>query len=177
MPGAGKSLCAKHLEACGFFQYRFGSIVVNEVLRRGLPLTPENERVVREELRANDGMDVMARRALPLLQDALATHDNIVIDGLYSWSEYKLLRRELNAAMIVVAIVSSRALRYARLANRTERPLTAEEAEARDWLEIENLEKGGPIAVADYTIVNDGDADELLAKLDALIEQLSFRPD
>ena len=72
MPGAGKSLCAKHLEACGFFQYRFGSIVVNEVLRRGLPLTPENERVVREELRANDGMDVMARRALPLQRPTAA---------------------------------------------------------------------------------------------------------
>lgn len=176
MPGAGKSLCAKHLAARGFFQYRFGGIVVDEVQRRGLPLTPENERVVREELRANEGMDAIARRALPLLKAALETHDTIVIDGLYSWSEYKLLRRELGATMVVVAIVSARPLRYARLASRAERPLTAEEAERRDWLEIENLEKGGSIAIADYTLVNDDTPEDLLNKLDALIEKLGLKP-
>ena len=176
MPGSGKSLCAKHLEARGFFQYRFGSIVVNEVLQRGWPLNPQNERIVREELRANEGMDAIARRALPLLKAGLGTRSSIIIDGLYSWSEYKLLRRELGATMIVVAIVSPRALRYARLKNRDERPLTETEAESRDQLEIENLEKGGPIALADYTLVNDGNPDTLLAKLDALIENLGLKP-
>ena len=33
MPGAGKTLCAHHLERRGFFQFRFGGIVVDEVLR------------------------------------------------------------------------------------------------------------------------------------------------
>jgi dephospho-CoA kinase len=176
MPGAGKSLCANHLAACGFFQYRFGSIVVNEVLRRGLPLTPENERIVREELRINEDMDAVARRALPQLKDGLAQHASIVIDGLYSWSEYKLLRRELGVPMIVVAVASARMLRYARLTSRDERPLTTEEAERRDWQEIETLEKGGPIAIADYTLVNDSEPEALLAQLDALIERLGFRP-
>src|SRR4029453_18710221 len=59
MPGAGKTLCAKHLEAKGYFQFRFGGIVVGEVTRRGWPITPENERIVREELRRDEGMDVM----------------------------------------------------------------------------------------------------------------------
>lgn len=176
MPGAGKSLCAKHLASCGFFQYRFGSIVVNEVQRRGLPLTPENERVVREELRVVEGMDAIAQRALPLLKSALETHTSIVIDGLYSWSEYKLLRRELGATMVVVAVVSARVMRYARLTNREERPLTVEEAERRDWQEIETLEKGGPIAIADYTLVNDSEPEAMLAQLDTLIERLGFRP-
>lgn len=176
MPGAGKSLCARHLQALGFFQYRFGSIVVDEVARRGWPLTPENERRVREELRANEGMDAIAKRALPLLKGALERHKSIVIDGLYSWSEYQLLRQELGATMVVVAIVSARPVRYARLTSREERPLTVEEAEKRDRLEIENLEKGGPIAIADYTLINDGDPDELLTKLDALIQQLKLEP-
>src|SRR5215207_6772531 len=92
MPGAGKSLCARHLEAKGYFQYRFGSIVVDEVSRRGLPLNPENERIVREEFRAKEGMDAIARRALPILRQALQRQNCIVIDGLYSWSEYKTLR-------------------------------------------------------------------------------------
>lgn len=176
MPGAGKSLCARHLADRGFFQYRFGGIVVDEVARRGLPLTPENERLVREELRRNEGMDAIARRALPLLRKALETHTSIVIDGLYSWSEYKLLQEALGGDMIVAAIVSSRPLRYSRLTNREERPLTNEEAQRRDWLEIENLEKGGSIAIADYTLVNDGDPDALLEKLDALIDELGIKP-
>ncbi len=176
MPGSGKTLCAKHLEAKGFFQFRFGSIVVNEVARRGLPITPENERVVREEFRRNEGMDVMAKRALPHLQQALETHANIIIDGLYSFSEYKTLHREFGGAMVVVAIISPRGLRYERLANRPERPLTAQEAEIRDYQEIEMLEKGGPIAIADYTLLNNNSSDDLLNGLDELVSALGLKP-
>jgi dephospho-CoA kinase len=176
MPGAGKSLCAKHLEDRGYFQFRFGSIVVQEVGRRGWPLTPETERVVREEFRANEGMDAIARRALPHLKMALRDGRSLVIDGLYSFSEYKMLHHELGTAMVVVAITAPRWLRYARLTSRVERPLTAAEAEARDYLEIENLEKGGPIAIADFTLVNDGEPEALLAALEALIGELAFQP-
>jgi dephospho-CoA kinase len=177
MPGSGKSLCAAHLQARGFFQFRFGGIVVDEVARRGQPLTPENERVVREAFRAQDGMAAIAMRALPVLRRALDEHPHIVIDGLYSWSEYKLLRTDLDAELIVVAITCRRSLRYQRLAERSERPLTAGEAEARDYAEIEYLEKGGPIALADYTLVNEGSPNDLLDALDALTDRLAFTPD
>jgi dephospho-CoA kinase len=176
MPGAGKTLCAMHLQERGFYQFRFGSIITDEVIRRGLPLTPANERIVSEELRRNHGMDVVARFALPHLKTALEKHDSIVIDGLYSFSEYKTLRPELGRDMVVIAIVAPRTLRYERLHARPERPLTREEAEIRDYQEIEMLEKGGPIAIADYTLVNDGDPDILLAQLDALLEKLGIAP-
>jgi dephospho-CoA kinase len=176
MPGAGKTLCAKHLQARGFFQFRFGSIVVDEVVRRGQAINPENERLVREEFRQNEGMDAIAKRALPQLRAGLAAHNIIVIDGLYSFSEYKLLQREFRERMLVVAIVTARHLRYQRLADRPERPLTSAEAELRDWQEIENLEKGGPIAIADYTLMNDGNAETLLAQLDNLLAQLGLHP-
>ncbi|MBC8098540.1 MAG: AAA family ATPase [Armatimonadetes bacterium] len=176
MPGAGKTLCATHLASLGYFQFRFGGIVEDEVVRRGLPVNPENERIVREEFRDQDGMDAIAKRALPHLQTALAHHTSIVIDGLYSFSEYKLLHRELGAAMVIVAIACPRWLRYERLAARPVRPLTREQAELRDYQEIERLEKGGPIAIADFTLVNDGAAEPLLAKLDALLSELMLHP-
>lgn len=176
MPGAGKTLCAKHLEARGFFQFRFGKIVVDEVQRRGWAVNPENERLVREQFRQDEGMDVMAKRALPHLKAALEQHASIIIDGLYSFSEYKTLYLELGASMIVTAIVCPRHLRYQRLASRPERPLTAAEAERRDYQEIEKLEKGGPIAIADYTILNDGDSPTLLYALDDLVSQLGLKP-
>lgn len=176
MPGAGKSVCAAHLQALGFFSFRFGGIVVEEVARRGWPLTPDNERRVREELRAAEGMDVMAKRALPILRDALTTRPSVIIDGLYSWTEYRTLSRELGGLMVVLAVVSARPLRYARLATRPERPLTRDEAETRDTLEIERIEKGGPIAMADYFLVNDGSEAELIGGLERLIAALGLRP-
>ncbi len=176
MPGAGKTLCAEHLQTRGYFQFRFGSIVENEVVRRGLPVNPQNERTVREEFRRLEGMDAIARRALPHLKAALETNNSIVLDGLYSFSEYKLLRRELGEDMVVVAITAPRWLRYERLAGRPVRPLTRIQAEERDWLEIENLEKGGPIALADFTLVNEGLPEELLDKLDTLMATLAFQP-
>jgi dephospho-CoA kinase len=176
MPGSGKSLCAAHLETQGFFQFRFGGIVVDEVYRRGWPLTPENERIVREEFRAQDGMAAIALRALPTLRAALDERPSIIIDGLYSWSEYKLLDDALPGNLAVVAVVAERGLRYARLAARAVRPLTADEARRRDWQEIEALEKGGPIAIADYTLLNNGGPEDLLAGLDAIIARLGLRP-
>ena len=176
MPGAGKSVCAHHLETRGFFQFRFGSIVTDEVARRGLPLNAENERIVREAFRDQDGMAAIALRALPTLQTELARRPSIVIDGLYSFSEYKLLHETFGGAIIVVAIAAARQTRYARLAARPERPLTPSEAVKRDFAEIERLEKGGPIAIADYTLLNDGPPAEMLAALDALIDTLALQP-
>lgn len=176
MPGSGKTLCAKHLEECGYFQFRFGGIVTDEVEHRGWEINPENERIVREELRKNEGMDVMAKRALPKLRKGLETQTTIVIDGLYSFSEYKTLLGEFGGEMVVLAIAAPRAQRYARLAQRPERPLTQEEAQDRDWQEIERLEKGGSIAIADYTLVNDESPDYLLQKIEALLANLNISP-
>lgn len=176
MPGAGKTVCAKYLEEKGYFQFRFGSIIVNEVVRRGWDVMPENERIVREEFRAQEGMDAIAKRALPILQEMLTERNTIVIDGLYSFSEYKTLRNHLGKDMVVVAIVAPRGLRYTRLSQRPVRPLTHDEAEQRDWQEIEKIEKGGPIAIADYTLVNDSTEMALFIQLDGLLEALDMHP-
>jgi dephospho-CoA kinase len=82
----------------------------------------------------------------------------------------------LGASMVVVSITSERGMRYRRLAKRSERPLTSEEAEQRDYAEIESLEKGGPIAIADYTLLNNSNSADLLAALDSLVKRLHFAP-
>ena len=58
-------------------------------------------------------------------------------------------------------LISDRKSRYGRLENRPVRPLSAGEATGRDIAEIENLEKGGPIAIADHYIVNNGTKEDL----------------
>lgn len=174
MPGAGKTLCAAHLRRHGYPGFRFGQIVVDEATRRGLPPTQESERIVREDLRAQEGMGAIARLALPALQALLQDNPVIVIDGLYSFEEYRLLQRELDATLLVIAIVSARRQRYQRLGARPQRPLDPAAAEARDLREISALQKGGPIAIADHTLLNDSTPAALTAALDGLLRQLGL---
>lgn len=169
MPGSGKTVVSNYLRSKGFPVVSFGAVILAELQHRGWPLNLDNERVVREDLRRKHGMDVCAALTLPRIRAELARHPVVVIDGLYSWSEYKTLKREFGDALVVVAIVAPRALRYARLASRNERPHTETEAADRDWHEIEVVEKGGPIAIADFTVANDGSPQDLFIKIDDLI--------
>ena len=103
----------------------------------------------------------------PKLKKA-AKESRVVLDGLYSWSEYKYLREKLGDRLVILALVTGAGVRKARLANRPVRPLTSSEVDSRDYAEIENLEKGGPIAIADYYIDNNGDFDALKAQYEKL---------
>src|SRR3989338_7735426 len=81
---------------------------------------------------------------------------NIVIESLYSWSEYKIVKERFGDSFKVLAIYAPPSIRYERLGKRKIRPLSPEEARARDYAEIENIEKAGPITMGDWTIQNTG---------------------
>jgi len=170
MPGAGKSFCVKHLENMGWPSVYFGGITVDEVTARGLDVNEVNEKMVREELRASEGPGVMATRIIAKI-DTLAAegHPIIIADGLYSWTEYKIFKERYGDNAIVIAVATARHVRHERLANRPVRPLSDEQVTAREYAEIENIEKGGPIANADYTITNDTTEAALLSQLDTII--------
>jgi dephospho-CoA kinase len=161
MCGSGKSVAGERLEELGFAKVYFGGLTIEEVKRRGLEVNEKNERAVREELRRTHGMGAFAALSLPVIEAFLAQGRRVLIDGLYSFSEYKILKEKFGDRLLVIALFTPRSERYGRLAKRKERPLTRAEAVSRDYSEIENIEKGGPIALADYTIVNDGTKEEL----------------
>ena len=154
MAGSGKSEVAKVFENNGFVKVRFGDITDEEVQRRGLELNEKNERLVRQQLRTEHGMAAYAKLSLPKI-DRLPEGGDAVVDGLYSWEEYILMKDRYGARLAVVAVWASPETRHRRLAQRPIRPLTREEAANRDIAEIQNLKKGGPIAMADYTIINE----------------------
>jgi dephospho-CoA kinase len=170
MCGSGKSVAGGHLEELGFAKVYFGGLTIEEVKRRGLAVNEKNERAVREELRRTHGMGAFALLSLPKIEALLAEGKRVLIDGLYSFSEYKILKEKYGDSLLVIAVYTPRALRYERLARRDERPLTVAEAVSRDHSEIENIEKGGPIALADYTIVNDGPREKLTHQLDTILK-------
>ncbi len=170
MCGSGKSVAGERLEKRGFAKVYFGGLTIDEVKRRGLEVNEKNERAVREELRRTHGMGAFAILSLPKIDAYLAAGKRVLIDGLYSFSEYKILKDKFGDNLLVLAVFTPRGLRYERLAHREERPLSMAEAVSRDFSEIENIEKGGPIALADYTIVNDGTTEELIRELDRIMK-------
>ena len=52
------------------------------------------------------------------------------------------------------------------------RPLTPEQVTSREYAEIENTEKGGPIANADFTVLNNGDREQTYAQLEHILDEL-----
>ena len=165
MPGAGKSTLADFLASKGIPNVYLGGVTVDEVKKRGLEVNEKNEKTVREELRTKEGLGVMAKRIIPEIEELFTKNDVVVADGIYSWSEYKIFKKKYTDNAIIIAVVSPRIERHKRLAKRPDRPLTDYEVTSREYAEIENLEKGGPIANADYTILNNDTPDFMLKQL------------
>lgn len=177
LAGSGKSSAVEYLTAKGFPKIYFGGILYEEMRDEGIEITPQSQQAFREEIRAREGKDFIVKRAIKQIYKLIdAGQHRILLDGLYTWTEYKLLLHEFPGMIDVVAIVAPKQLRHRRLANRPERPFTQREATERDWSEIENLEKGGPIAIADHYIINDSNLDELHARIDGVLDAIDFHP-
>lgn len=176
MPGSGKSFVSDELVKKGFAYIRFGQTILDKVKEEGLEINEENERKVREQLVKDKGMCAIALLNIPKF-DKLLERGNVVGDGLYRWSEYKLLKEKYGDSMYVIAVYTPPKIRYERLENRKVendhsnrfRSYTKEEAKSRDYAEIEKIEKGGPIAMADYTIINTKTLEELKQEVNNIL--------
>ena len=175
LPGAGKTEATNFAAAKGFPKIYGGGILYDEMRARGIEITPESQAEFRKQWREHEGKDIIVRRATEQLHRLIdAGQRRLIFDGLYSWTEYKFLKHEFPGELIVAAIVAPKHLRHHRLAIRPERPFTTDEANKRDWSEIEDIEKGGPIAIADHYLINDGDITALYAKINTLLSATRF---
>ena len=182
MTGSGKSEVADRVVKKGFEYLRFGQITLDEVKRRGLEPKEENERPIREEFRKKYGQAAYAILNIPKIEEILSNGKDVLIDGLYSWAEYKELKNKYGDQLIVIAVYASPETRYQRLENRRSRykddpemkyrSFSKKEAKSRDFAEIEKLDKGGPIAMADFTIENTGTLKELKKKVDEVMVKI-----
>ncbi len=171
MAGAGKTEVAKLFESHHFARIRFGDLTDDEIKKRRLPPGEASERLARESLRREHGMAAYAKLNLPRIESALKASP-VVIDGLYSWEEYIYLKDYYGDDFTLVAVWAPPKVRYQRLMSRPERPLTLEQAVSRDRAEIENSNKGGPIAMADFTIINVSNLEDLKKEVERIIKEL-----
>ncbi len=174
--GSGKTTAGDYIVAKGYPKVNFGKIIWDALDAAGLEHSEENAKKVREEVREKNGKEYLVNKIIPEIHNLINSgQHHIVVDGIYSWTEYKAMKKEFPGELIVVAIVAPKKLRHRRLINRPVNPYSQFEADQRDWAEIENLEKGGPIAIADHFIINDGSLDDLHAKVNELLEEVEFK--
>ena len=166
MCGTGKSIASTFFEDKGYKKIHFGSVTMDMLNEEKLPINPENERMMRERLRREYGMAAFAKLLLSKVEKELESN-NVVLDGLYSWEEYIVLKEKFDNIKLI-AIITDKYKRYERLSKRDVRPFKYEDAVNRDITEIENLSKGGPIAYADFYAHNNGDIDALKERLEEL---------
>lgn len=172
LPGSGKTEVIDHLiKMYGWPKVYFGAVTFDEMEKRGLEVNEANERLVREGLREEFGLLVYAERVIEKI-NALDGDGPVLVESLYSWEEYLRFKEEFGDVFMTVAVHASPEIRYARLANRPKRPLTAEEARGRDYAQIENLHQAGPIAMADIVIVNEGTLEDLIRSIDEVVRNV-----
>ena len=172
LPGAGKTETVEYLiKEKNWSKFYFGDITFDEVRKRGQELTEANERKAREDIRKNLGMGAYAILSLPKVKE-LFEKGSVIVESLYSWEEYLEMKKEFGDIFKVLAVYSSPETRIVRLTNRLIRPLNREEVISRDYAQIQNLNMTGPIARADWTIVNEGTKEDLQKQIDEILISL-----
>lgn len=177
MSGSGKSVVVDYLTEKGFPKVYFGGMIYKEMKRRGIEITSdgESEKQFREMIRETEGKDWVVKQVIEETINLInAGQKRIVLDGLYSWTEYKILKKEFPGQLTVLAVVVPKALRHFRVGKRPERPFNTKEIQERDRSEVENLEKGGPIAMADYYVLNDDSVAKLHDDVDVILDRIEF---
>lgn len=175
LAGSGKTTAVEYFTEKGYPKVYFGGVIYDAMREASVDITPESQAIFREQIREKEGNDFVVKRIIAQIQHLQnAGQHRIIADGIYSWTEYKAMKQAFPGELVVVAIVTNRHLRHHRLSQRPERPFTATEATERDWREIEHLEKGGPIAMADYFVHNDGDIVALQQQIEAVLRHVEF---
>lgn len=172
MAGAGKTESADYfVKRRGFSKIWFGGVIVNAVRAMGLETNQANERKYREELRAKYGMAAVAVKVYDELIALRKKTNKILLESLYSWEEYIYLKEKF-PELILAAIYARPPVRYARLKVRPQRPMDEKTARERDKSQIQALHQGGPIAIADFLVINEGAKKELHQRLEDIYGQI-----
>lgn len=175
LAGSGKSTATEYLKEKGFPHVYFGGVVLKALEDVGLEITPANEKMMRNKLRKDHGKDVIVNKIVEQINGLIAAgQKRIIADGLYTWTEFKVLKKHFPTELTLVALVPPKKLRHKRITGRGARTMTLAEVNDRDYNEIELLEKGGPIAIADYFIVNKHSTLRTRLKIEKILREIGF---
>jgi dephospho-CoA kinase len=173
MPGSGKSVVINIALRSGYEAVVMGDEVREEARKRNLPPTPENIGKIMLELRRTKGKAVVAERCIPKIEKM--SRPKVVVDGIRSLSEVEELRKHFNR-FTLVGIHSSPETRFRRLFNRqrSDDPKNWKIFQERDKREL-GVGLGNAIAMAEYIIVNEGEAQTTRNEAKAVLRKVEAK--
>lgn len=173
LPASGKTVVTKYLISKGYYNIYFGDVTFDEMKRLNLEINEKNERITRERIRKeNGGIGAYAKFIIPKIRKAIKDgRTKIVLESLYSWEEYTAIKKEYGDNFFVIATLAPFDLRAERIGKRfDERPITKEETKSRDYSQIKNLHQAGPIAYADFPIINTTTVKHVYSEIDKALK-------
>jgi dephospho-CoA kinase len=170
MPASGKGEASRIARDLGIPVVVMGDAIRERVKEAGLPPTDANSGAIAGKLRADLGMDDIARNTIPVIEAESAPV--VLVDGIRGDYEVAAFRVHF-PDFALIGIVSSFETRYRRLANRgrSDDSLTPEELRVRDEREL-GWGLGRALDIADCRITNEGSLEEFAAEVRALLCRL-----
>ncbi|MGN8213418.1 AAA family ATPase [Halococcus sp. PRR34] len=171
LPGSGKSEAATVAREAGVPVVTMGDVIRRECRDRDLdPATHHGE--VASALREEGGLEAIAERSLPIIEDALDDADTVLVDGIRSDVEATRFETAFGEAFTLVAIEAPFEIRAERIdARGRDTPAAAggESLEARDERE-RGFGMDDAIADADLRIANIHSLDTFHERIQALLD-------
>jgi predicted RNA binding protein with dsRBD fold (UPF0201 family)/adenylate kinase family enzyme len=171
MPASGKSEASSVVEKLGIKVVNMGDVIREEVERRSLEPTNANIGGVANQLRNEEGFDVVAKRSVPKIMKL--SEDLIAIDGIRGIAEVERFKKEFGEKFTLVSIDSPLDMRFKRVQKRKRSDDMADinELKERDERELSwGMDKA--MEIADIVIENTGTLDEFRNKIESLVEYL-----
>ena len=151
MPGAGKSTIANGLKEKGFEIINMGDAVRAEAEKRNLEPTGQNLGKLMLELREKNGPGAVAELIKPSIENS--NSNVIVIDGIRSNDEIKVLKKSANVKLLSILASTDTRFTFLHDRGRSDDPKSREIFEERDNREL-SVGVGKSIESADESISN-----------------------
>ena len=170
MPGSGKSVTNTVAKELGFSTVIMGDVVREETVKRGFELTANNIGKIMLKIRVEEGSTIVAKKCIPKIWDS--SSKTVLVEGIRSLDEVEEFKKNF-IDFTLVAIYSSPDTRFKRLykRQRSDDPSNWKVFKKRDTREI-GVGIGATIALADYTIVNEGTLKQFKNKIKRLIQEI-----
>jgi dephospho-CoA kinase len=174
LPASGKGEFSHIASTAGIPVIVMGDMIRKEVQKAGLEPNDTNFGATATRLRAEQGMDAIARLCVPEIQNL--TSPLVLIDGIRGDSEVTLFRKNF-PGFTLIRIDSSFEKRLARITARARSDdfTSADALRNRDEREL-GWGLGNAMKMADLDICNEGTLDEFARRVQALLEDLGQKP-
>jgi len=173
--GSGKDTVVNYIAAkCSILIISIGDIAREIAKSRGLSPTRQNLQQITEEHYQRFGKTYFIEETTKRIKDA--GYKKVLITGIRAPTDVTTLKKLFHNDFILICVIAHERKRFQRLKSREEArdPKTWQEFLAQDRNEEKIFQVSESCELADYAIENNGTLEELLQKIDSVLEEIGW---